>query len=95
MCGKRYGPGGVRALGGGDAIGMHGEGPTQSWGGQGTRGSHPEHLVHGRDAGRIPIGYVRVEILQVIDELAHVGDGRDVPVGDGAVHCNRARAERT
>ena len=31
-CGKRYGPGGVRALGGGDASGMHGEGPTQGWG---------------------------------------------------------------
>ena len=30
--GKRYGSGGVRALGGGDAIGMHGEGPTQGWG---------------------------------------------------------------
>ena len=28
-CGKRYGPGGVRALGTGDASGMHGEGPTQ------------------------------------------------------------------
>ena len=27
--GERYGPGGVRALGGGDASGMHGEGPTQ------------------------------------------------------------------
>ena len=25
-------PGGVRALGGGDAMGMHGEGPTQGWG---------------------------------------------------------------
>ena len=30
--GKRCGPGGVRALGGGDASGMHGEGPTQGWG---------------------------------------------------------------
>ena len=26
-----YGPGGVRALGGGEARGMHGEGPTQGW----------------------------------------------------------------
>ena len=25
-------PGGVRALGGGDACGVHGEGPTQGWG---------------------------------------------------------------
>eukprot|EP00964_Phaeocystis_antarctica_P058603 scaffold34770_cov81-Phaeocystis_antarctica.AAC.2 len=28
---------------------------------------------------------VRVEILQVFEEIAHVGDGRDVPVSDGAV----------
>ena len=31
-CGKRCGPGGVRALGGSDAGGMHGEGPTQGCG---------------------------------------------------------------
>ena len=31
-CEKRYGPGGVRAFGGGDASGMHEEGPTQGWG---------------------------------------------------------------
>ena len=31
--GKWYGPGGVRAPGGGDAIGVHGEGPTQGSGG--------------------------------------------------------------
>ena len=36
QCGKRCGPGGVRVLGGGDACGMHGEGPTQGCGGQGT-----------------------------------------------------------
>ena len=30
--GKRCGPGGVRALGGGDASGIHGDGPTQGWG---------------------------------------------------------------
>ena len=52
-CGKRCGPGGVTALGGGDAIGMHGEGPTQGCGGQGTRGAHLEHLAHIRDAGRV------------------------------------------
>ena len=33
--GKRYGPGGVRALGGGDAIGMHGEGLDSRLGGAG------------------------------------------------------------
>ena len=32
LAGKRYGPGGVRALGGGDAISTHGEGPTQNLG---------------------------------------------------------------
>ena len=30
--GEVYGPGGVRALGGGDAVGVHGEGPTQGCG---------------------------------------------------------------
>ena len=30
----RYGPAGVRALGGGDACGVHGEGLTQGWGGR-------------------------------------------------------------
>ena len=46
--GRREGVGG-----GGDAIGMRGDGPTQGWGGQGTRGAHPEHGVHGRDLGRV------------------------------------------
>ena len=54
---------------------MHGEGPTHGCGGQGTRGAHPEHAVHVNDAGGIPIGDVRVEVLQVIEEVAHVGDG--------------------
>ena len=31
-CGKRYDPGGVGALGGGDAVGVHGDGPTQGCG---------------------------------------------------------------
>ena len=31
---------GEGAVGGGDAIGMHGESPTQGCGGQGTRGAH-------------------------------------------------------
>ena len=40
---------------GGDATGMHKEGPTQGCGGQGTRarGAHPEHTQHGRDLGRV------------------------------------------
>ena len=67
---------------------VHGEGPTQGWGSQGTRGAHVEHAAHVSDTGGVPIGNVRVEILQAIEEVVHVGDGRDVPVGDGAVRCN-------
>ena len=52
-----YSPRGVRALGGSNASGVHGEGPTQGcWGselGQGTRRAHGEHGVHGRDLGRV------------------------------------------
>eukprot|EP00964_Phaeocystis_antarctica_P128450 scaffold92250_cov61-Phaeocystis_antarctica.AAC.3 len=44
-----------------------------------------EHLVHACDAGGVPAGHIRVETLRVFEEVAHVGDGRDVPVGDGAV----------
>ena len=56
--------------------------------GQGTRGAHVEHLDHGRNLGRIPAGYVRIEVIQVVEEVAHVGDGRDAPAGDGAVLRN-------
>ena len=51
-CGKRCGPGSARALSGGDGSGMHGEGPTQGcqFGGQGTRGAHPEHAVYNQPA---------------------------------------------
>ena len=54
QCAARCELGGVRALGGGDAIGMCTRGGTDSrlWG-QGTRGAHPEHAVHVRDAGRV------------------------------------------
>jgi hypothetical protein len=62
--------------------------PDSRLGGQGTRIAHVEHVVHGRDAGGVPAGNVRVEILRVIEEPAHVGDGRDTPVGDGAVVRN-------
>ena len=80
--------GGVRALGGGDAVGMHTGRVRLKAVGQGTREAHPEHAGHGRDAGRVPIRYVRVENPHVIEERAHVGDGRDNPVGDQAVLCN-------
>ena len=42
-----------RAWGDGSESGVHGEGPTQGWGGQGTRGAHGEHSGHGRDLGRV------------------------------------------
>ena len=40
---KVYGPGGVRALGGGDGSGMNGKGPTQGWG-EGTRGGRTRNI---------------------------------------------------
>ena len=52
---------GERAWGDGSASGVHGEGPTQGWGGQGRRGAHPEHLAHVRDLGRVPIAERLVE----------------------------------
>eukprot|EP00964_Phaeocystis_antarctica_P155328 scaffold124429_cov69-Phaeocystis_antarctica.AAC.2 len=52
-CAARCELGVVRALGGGDACGVHGEGPTQGWGPQGTRGAHGEHGVHGCDLGGV------------------------------------------
>ena len=39
---------GERAWGEGSACGVHEEGPTQ-----GTRRAHVEHLLHGRDLGRV------------------------------------------
>jgi len=36
-----------------DACGVHGEGPTQGCGTQGTRGAHPEHEAHVCDLGRV------------------------------------------
>eukprot|EP00964_Phaeocystis_antarctica_P067363 scaffold40776_cov38-Phaeocystis_antarctica.AAC.2 len=54
-------------------------------------------MAHVRDARGIPVGNVRIEKGQAIEEPAHVGDGRDVPVRDGAVRRsggNRVRVER-
>ena len=36
--------------------------------------AHIEHVAHVRDAGGIPVGYVRIEST-VGEEIAHVGDG--------------------
>ena len=46
---------GERAWGDGSASGTHEDGPTQGWGGQGTRGAHVEHSLHVCDLGRVPI----------------------------------------
>ena len=43
-CGKSYGSGGGRALGGGDASGMHGEGPTQGCGGARARAERTANI---------------------------------------------------
>ena len=56
--GKRYTVrevcGGVgRCSDAGVATHMHGKGPTQGCGSQGTRGAHLEHVAHVRDAGRV------------------------------------------
>ena len=54
-------------------------------GGRARGGAHSEHVVHGCDTGGVPARNIRVEIRQARDEVAHVGDARDVPVGDGAI----------
>eukprot|EP00964_Phaeocystis_antarctica_P047609 scaffold27545_cov52-Phaeocystis_antarctica.AAC.1 len=68
---------------GGDGVQRAVEGLTADWE-QSRCGAHIEHLLHGCDAGGIPVGNVRIEVPQVREEPAHVGDGRDVPIGDGA-----------
>jgi hypothetical protein len=62
--------------------------PDSRLGGQGTRGAHVKHEGHVRDARGVPVGNIRIEILQFDEKAAHVGDGRDVPVGNGAVCRN-------
>ena len=75
----------------------HARGLGQGLGAKGTRGAHREHVAHVCDAGGVPAGNVRVEafeeaaeliitvivtVIIIFEEGAHVGDGRDVPVGD-------------
>jgi hypothetical protein len=49
--------------------------------------AHLEHEGHVCDAAGVPARNVGIEVTQTIciEEAAHVGDARDVPVGDGAV----------
>eukprot|EP00964_Phaeocystis_antarctica_P045981 scaffold26514_cov53-Phaeocystis_antarctica.AAC.4 len=63
-------------------------GPDRRFGVGGTGGAHQEHVAHVCDTGGVPAGYVRVEVPQVIEDPAHVGDGRDVPADDGSIRRN-------
>eukprot|EP00964_Phaeocystis_antarctica_P058136 scaffold34462_cov56-Phaeocystis_antarctica.AAC.5 len=96
-CGARCGPGGGRAADDRGARNVQGRARLQIWG-RARGGAHEKHVSHGCDAGGVPVGYIRVEVQTVVigivtvttcvtflEELAHVGDGRDVPVGDGPV----------
>ena len=56
--------------------------------GTGAGDAHVEHVGHVRDSRGIPAGDVCIEIHQVTEELFHVGDGRDAPLGNGAVRRN-------
>ena len=109
-CEKRCGPEGVRALGGGDPIGVHGEGPTQGCGGQGTRGAHVEHLLHVRDLRRVEAERLveRCRLLpsrKAVREEVRPGRREGVGVAATQAACTgrarhkavgaRARAERT
>eukprot|EP00964_Phaeocystis_antarctica_P114351 scaffold78323_cov43-Phaeocystis_antarctica.AAC.4 len=72
--GEVYGSGGTAGGGRPRRTQRAGEGATAD-SGQGTRGgAHPEHAVHGCDAGGVPVGYVRVEGALALEEPAHVSD---------------------
>ena len=74
--GEGCGPGGGRAWGSDGASGMHGEG-------QGTRGAHEEHVLHGRDLGRVEAQRLveRRRELPSKGEHAKVRPGRREGVG--------------
>ena len=71
----------VRELGGGDATGVHGEGPTQVQAPEGTRGAHPEHEAHVRDLGR-------VEAERLVERL------RDLPSRKAGMRCGKRYGPR-
>ena len=71
-CGARCGPGGGRAWAAAAQASSTGKARLKAVWGQGTRGAHIEHAVHGRDLGRVPAGNVRVEVLQVVEEPVHM-----------------------
>ena len=53
MRGEVRGPGGGRGRGAGAAQAARTGRAQLEVGGQGTRGAHPEHVLHVRDAGRV------------------------------------------
>ena len=53
MRGEARGPGGGRGRGAGAAQAARTGRAQLEVGGQGTRGAHPEHVLHVRDAGRV------------------------------------------
>ena len=72
---------------------------THGWGGRGTRGAHREHLLHGRDLGRVEAERLveRRRALPRVEATAHamrgkVQTGRREAAGDSGVHaaCRRA-----
>ena len=79
-------------------AGVHGEGPTQGCGGQGTRGAHFEHVAHARNLGRVEAERL-VEHKRVREHSAHVCDAgrveaerlvereRALPSRKGGVRC--------
>ena len=78
-------PKSVRAWGGGDAIGTHGEGPTQDCGGQGTRGAHEEHLAHVRDLGGVEAERLVEHRRGLPSRKGSVGTGATCGLGGGRV----------
>ena len=63
-----------REMGGHMRGGPGGAAQAREYGWQGTRGAHPKHSIHFRDAGRVPAGYVHVELFNIPEEITHVGD---------------------
>ena len=85
---------------GGDANGMHGEGPTQK--AVGTRGAHVEHAEHVRDLGRVEAERL-VEFLRGLpsrtrracDAGRGVGGRWESARGSGGACKRHARADLT
>ena len=69
---------------------VHGDGPTQGCGGQGTRGAHVEHVLHVRDLGCVEAERL-VERLRVLPSRKE-GMLCEARRGPGGGRCVRAKA---